>query len=111
MRDYIQHISEKDFEEVCKKVIATHEQDHPLRYIPADWDWQYYPDIGFSTIIDDATGISLTRGHHNYTRLPDGELLAEEVILRCSPSNGMGDPFIADSKAQLQKLINETFNL
>lgn len=38
------------------------------------------PDIGFSTIIDDASGISLTRGHHNYTRTPDGKI---EVVAQC----------------------------
>lgn len=111
MKDDIYHISEEDFEKVCRKVVAKHKGTRSLRYIPADWDWHHYPDIGFSEIIDDATGISLTRGFHEYTKMADGSLRAEDIIRRCSPTNGMGDPFKVDTKEQLLQLIKETFKL
>lgn len=77
-----------------------------------EW-WSDDPDIveWFSTIIDDATDISLTRGFHEYTKMADGSLRAEDIIRRCSPENGMGDPFKIDTKEQLLQLIKETFKL
>lgn len=106
MNDYIHHISEKDFEEVCKKVISETKGTPTLRYIPADWEWTAYPDIGFSTITDDH-GESLTLGYHRYERMQDGNLLAEEIIRRSSDNA----EFIIDTKEQLLALIKETFKL
>lgn len=106
MDDYIHHISEKDFEEVCKKVISKTKDTHTLRYIPADWEWTAYPDIGFSTITDDH-GENLTLGYHRYERMPGGKLLAEEIIRR----NSDDAEFIIDTKEQLLALIEETFGL
>ena len=91
MRKYIHHISEEDFESVCRKYKS-------LRYIPADWSWHAYPDVGFADIVGDKD--RLTWGCHRYT-----EDATEDVIRRESD----GKEFVVDTKDELRELIRDTF--
>ena len=64
----VHHISEQDFEVVCKEFVSKHPECH---YCPADWDWHAYPDVGFATLSNDA-GVYITWGHLNYSYTPMG---------------------------------------
>ena len=101
----VHHISEQDFEAVCKEFVSKHPECH---YCPADWDWQAYPDVGFATLSNDA-GVYITWGHHNYSHTPMGSSITEDIIRVSTPTNGMGDEKIIDTKEQLLELINASF--
>ena len=103
----IHHISEMDFESVCKEFVAKHPG---CRYCPADWNWEAYPDVGFASITNDK-GMYITWGHHNYRHNPDGTQITEDILCVSSPTNGMGDEKIINTKKELLELICKSFGI
>ena len=64
----IDHISEKDFSDVCQEYAKEHKN---LTFCPAEWEWEAYPDVGFA-ILTNGNYTSITWGHHRYTRMSFG---------------------------------------
>lgn len=96
------HISEKDFEDVCRKY-----EKKGLNYTPADWEWEKYPDVGFSTLYNDEA--SITMGHNRYSNRGKD---SEEIIRVAKKANYLNDEeYIIDTKEQLEDLIKKTFNI
>lgn len=103
----IDHISEKDFSDVCQEYAKKHKN---LTFCPAEWEWEAYPDVGFA-ILKDGNYTSITWGHHRYTRMSLGELMAEDCIIVSTPDNHWGVEHFIDTKEQLRELIETTFNI
>ena len=101
MFDHIAHISEKDFESVCREVVAN----SSLQYLPADWEWTAYPDIGYATL-HDGHYTSLPWGCHNYSHG-----ISEDILIKSTPQNAYGETYVVDTKDELRQLIKETFNV
>jgi len=106
----IHHISEKMFEVVCKKFVKS----FGLTYVPADWEWQCYPDIGYANLHDVGWRRNVTWGYSRYTKYKDGRSKTESIIrtdYMTRTGKRVSHDYIVDTKEQLVALLERFFKV